>query len=116
MYSPQCVTRKSVRVDELDGFVRARGRDRSITYSDRVLCRDEWWENVVHLSFDKCVKSNRARQSISRDLRESAGFSWVFLFSRKSANALQVFDFEETVHAQYLIKRKEFTIKAFPRS
>ena len=43
-------------------------------------CRDEWWENIiVHLSFEKCEKSNRARQHLSRFTRkDSRGVSPVF--------------------------------------
>jgi hypothetical protein len=82
-----------VRVDELDDFVEESERAETVR-SPIASSRDEWWENVgiVHLSFEKCDKSNRARQHLSRFTRKnSRGFP---LFSRKSANALQVSDFE----------------------
>ena len=55
MCPPQCVTCKSVCVDEFDGFVRES--EGSETFRSPIAsCRDEWWGNVVHLSFEKCEK------------------------------------------------------------
>ena len=48
-------------------------------------------------------KSNRARQHLSRFTVREIILVVFPLFSRKSANALQVSDFEETVQTQYLI-------------
>ena len=51
--------------------------------------------------------SSPASLEIYEKVQDSHGFS---CFRERSANALQVFDFEETVQAQYLIKEKSATI------
>ena len=108
MCPPQCVTCKSVRVDEFEGFVGERARGSETFRSPIASCRDEWWGNVVHLSFEKCDKSNRARQHLSRFMRNnSRGCSPVF---EKECKRSPGSDFEETVQTQYLIK-KECTTK-----
>ena len=60
--------------------------------------------SVVHLSFENCDKSNRARQlALEITRKASRGFP---LFSRKSTNALQVSDFEETVQTAVVVSNK----------
>ena len=70
------------------------------TFCSIASCRDEWWGNVVHLSFEKCDKSNRARQHLERFTRKDS--RGVFPVSEKeckrSPSALL---FRETVQTQY---------------
>ena len=70
------------------------------TFCSIASCRDEWWGNVVHLSFEKCDKSNRTRQHLERFTRKDS--RGVFPVSEKeckrSPSALL---FRETVQTQY---------------
>ena len=52
-------------------------------------CRDEWWENVVHLSFEKCEKVESSSPA-SREIYEK-GFSWCFPCFRERVQALSCF-------------------------